>query len=124
MLKSEIMKNSSVIKVIRETEYKCPLCGSNLRFFDWGVGCSNYRQGCRFSLFRKIAGKEIPDEQLIKIIETGWSDYLGGFKKKNSNTTFKCCLVYDKEKQGIRFSFYRSKEAEQRAEEKAKKKRG
>lgn len=54
-----------------ETEYSCPLCGEKLREFDWGYGCSGYKNGCRFALSKKPYNKELTNEEIEEILNDG-----------------------------------------------------
>lgn len=61
---------------------KCPLCGGTVKNKSWGYGCANYVNGCKFAVNKKIAGKTISEPQIKKLLETGITDEIKGFKSK------------------------------------------
>lgn len=54
-----------------EQKLVCPFCGKKLNKFDWGYGCSGYRDGCKFSVNKKICGKSITENQMILLCQNG-----------------------------------------------------
>lgn len=65
-----------------QTDLACPLCGKPLLHFDWGYSCSGYKdKSCSFSV-GKIASKKIPDAQVKKLVTSGHTDVIRGFKGK------------------------------------------
>ena len=61
---------------------KCPVCGKMVKELSWGYGCTNYKNGCEFSIGKKFAGKTIPKSQILKLLEQGMTDEIKGFKSK------------------------------------------
>jgi len=61
----------------------CPVCGQG-SIIDGkkGYGCSRWKDGCKFIIWKKIAGKTIPKGQVEKLLKTGKSDKIKGFKSK------------------------------------------
>lgn len=61
----------------------CPICGQG-SIIDGkkGYGCSRWKDGCKFTIWKKIAGKTIPKGQVEKLLKTGKSDKIKGFKSK------------------------------------------
>lgn len=72
----------------------CPKCKKPLRFFDWGVGCSGYKEGCSFSLSKNIAQKKLTTNQLLSLINKGKTKEIKGFTKKDG-TKFSAILMLD-----------------------------
>ena len=72
----------SSIKPTKETGYVCPVCGSRLQKYSWGYGCSNYKNGCKFSLGNTIAGKKLTDSQIDRLQKGKQTSKLKGFKSK------------------------------------------
>ena len=89
-------------------QLKCPLCGKEVRIYDWGAGCSGYKEGCKFSIFRTVAGKKLTDNQLSKLVSNGRTSNIKGFKSKKG-TTFECSLIYDKTTNKVDFDFSNNK---------------
>ena len=63
----------------------CPLCGRPVIENKKAYGCSGWREGCKFVIWKKIAGKKISQAQAKKIIEKGRSDLIKGFESKKGN---------------------------------------
>lgn len=62
----------------------CPLtnCSGKILSYSWGWGCSNYKCGCKFSVNKIIAGKELTDKQLEMLVTTGSTKVIRNFKGK------------------------------------------
>lgn len=63
----------------------CPLCGRPVIENKKAYGCSGWREGCKFVIWKRIAGKKISQAQAKKIIERGRSDLIKGFESKKGN---------------------------------------
>ena len=84
---------------------KCPICGKDIILFKNGAGCSGYGdKSCNFFISRMIAEKELSDNQLKSIIESGESGFISGFKSKKG-TLFSANLVFNKEQKKLSFVF-------------------
>lgn len=82
---------------------KCPLCGGTVKKLSWGYGCSNYKNGCEFSVNKKFAGKTLPESQVKKLLEKGTTDEIKGFKSKEGKE-FSAKLKVDEGK--VTFAFF------------------
>lgn len=72
--------------VPKEGELFCPTCGKGIvRFNDKAAGCSEYRNGCKFVIWRTIAEKKLTDNQIKLLITKGKTGILKGFKSKEGN---------------------------------------
>jgi len=60
----------------------CPVCGSGVVEGEKGYGCLNWRNGCRFIVWKKIAQKEISRELANTLIIKGETDPIDGFVSK------------------------------------------
>lgn len=91
----------------RKIGAKCPICQGEIVTTPFGYGCSNYKQdksGCNFNI-GEIAGKVIPEEQVILLLEKGLTDVITGFKSK-ANKKFDAKLKMTKDEDGkINISF-------------------
>jgi len=82
----------------------CPLCQKKLHKFDWGYGCTGYKEGCKFSLNNTISGKKITENQVALLCKNGRTNIIKGFKSKAGNS-FDAYLVVDKTKGAVTFDF-------------------
>ena len=64
---------------------KCPKCSGDIFEGKKGFGCSQWKQGCKFVIWKTIAGKKISTTQVKTIIEKGKSSRLKGFTSKAGN---------------------------------------
>ena len=87
-----------------EQQLICPFCGKPLIKLDWGYSCTGYKDGCKFHVNKKIAGKSITENQVIMLCKSGRTAIIKGFKAK-SGSTFDAYLTVDKEKQEVSFQF-------------------
>ena len=79
---------------------KCPLCDGEVETTPFGYGCSNYRtNGCKFSI-GTIAGRDLTEEEVTKLLTEGKTEILNGFVSK-SKKKFSAALVYKKDENGI-----------------------
>lgn len=101
----EKIKNSKAVSKAPTTEkLTCPLCGKTVRLFEWGAGCSGYKEGCKFSIPRKIVNKKLTDNQIEKLVSKGSTGIIKGFKSKKK-IPFDCKLKYDKTTNKVNFDF-------------------
>lgn len=88
---------------------KCPVCGGDMVTTSFGFGCSNYFKEdikCPFSI-GKIAGKDIPVEEVLNLLNQGKTGTIRGFKSK-AGKKFDGCLILKKNEEGktdIAFDF-------------------
>lgn len=79
---------------------KCPLCDGEVETTPFGYGCSNYRtNGCKFSI-GAIAGRDLTEEEVTKLLTEGKTEILNGFVSK-SKKKFSAALVYKKDENGV-----------------------
>jgi len=60
----------------------CPRCGAEVVEGKKGFGCKNWREedgGCRFVIWKVIAGKELPPEAVVDLLTKGETEILHGF---------------------------------------------
>ncbi|MCR4428211.1 MAG: DNA topoisomerase 3 [Caldiserica bacterium] len=65
---------------------KCPLCGGEVRENRAAFSCSNWKTGCKFVIWKKIAGKTITRKQAQTLLEKGKTGILSGFKSKKGKS--------------------------------------
>lgn len=60
----------------------CPICGHPVTESQKAYGCSAWRGGCKFTIWKEISAKPISKTQAKKILTNGKSDLIKGFKSK------------------------------------------
>lgn len=67
-----------------KTECICPICGKGKVFEGKkSYGCSEYKNGCTFTVWKVIAGKEISRAAVEKLVKSGKTSVIKGFKSKD-----------------------------------------
>ena len=83
---------------------KCILCDGSVIDHGTFYGCSNYKAtNCKFSVSKKILGKTISQANLKKLLATGETNLINGFKK--GNKTFNAHLTWDEKQHKTNFKF-------------------
>jgi DNA topoisomerase-3 len=80
----------------------CPLCGSEVVEQPKSFGCGGWRQGCKFAIWKTIAGKKIGVRAAQALLRQGRTPVLKGFASK-SGKTFDARLKLDGGE--VRFDF-------------------
>ena len=63
----------------------CPRCGGEIVEGRKGFGCANWREqdgGCRFVVWKEIAGKKLSVDDVAMLLEKGQTGIINGFKSK------------------------------------------
>jgi DNA topoisomerase-3 len=76
----------------RESLGKCPLCGRDVVDYPKSYGCSGYKEGCKFAIWKEIAKKKITAKQASDLLAKGKTEELKGFKSK-AGKDFQAILV-------------------------------
>ncbi|MBO8128921.1 MAG: DNA topoisomerase III [Peptococcaceae bacterium] len=76
----------------KEVLGKCPLCGRDVVEYPKSYGCSGYREGCRFAIWKQVAGKKISRTQAKALLQKGRTGLIKGFKSK-AGKKFNAVLV-------------------------------
>ena len=61
---------------------ECPSCGGDIIVGSKAYGCSNWRNGCKFVIWKTIAQKEISSEIAAQLLRNGSSELISGFKSR------------------------------------------
>ncbi|MFC7370332.1 DNA topoisomerase 3 [Fictibacillus iocasae] len=95
---------SSTAKKTYETVGSCPFCGKEMFFSKKSqfYGCTGYKEGCKFTISKKIARKTLTDAQVKRLLEKGETGLLKGFKKADGSP-FSAALMLNKEERKITF---------------------
>lgn len=80
----------------------CPLCKSEVVEQPKAYGCSGWRQGCKFTIWKTIAGKRISVRTARALLNQGRSPKLKGFASR-SGSAFDACLKLENGE--VRFDF-------------------
>lgn len=70
----------------------CPLCQKAIVKTSKGYGCSGWQQGCKFTIWGEISGKKITDAVVRKLLETGKTEKIDGFKSVKTSKLFAAAL--------------------------------
>jgi DNA topoisomerase-3 len=60
----------------------CPLCGAKVVEQERAYGCSSWRDGCKFVIWKTIAGRNVSSRTAQALLRRGKSPLLKGFKSK------------------------------------------
>jgi DNA topoisomerase-3 len=60
----------------------CPLCGSDVIMQDRSYGCSGWRAGCKFAIWKTIAGKKVSARTARTLLRKGRTPLLKSFTSK------------------------------------------
>ena len=83
------------IKLQTEEFGKCPKCGGDVIEGQKGFGCTNWRDGCRFVLWKTpICGKVLTPNQIKSLLKKGKTPLIKGFKSK-SGKSFAAYLIWE-----------------------------
>ena len=86
----------------------CPKCGGAVYELGLSYVCENAinpPKSCEFKTGKIILQQEVAPDQVKKLLETGKTDLLPGFKSSRTNRFFKAFLVWDAEKGKVSFEF-------------------
>lgn len=73
---------------------KCPLCSNEVKRNKFGYGCSNYKNGCKFTVGAYICGRAISARNVALLLESGRTSVIKGFTSKNGKS-FDAALKLD-----------------------------
>ncbi len=82
-----------------ETSIACPVCGENL-----GLTEKTYKCSCGFRIFKSIAKREMAENEIRDLCETGRTMKLDGFVSKKGKE-FSCALVLNDDTHQVEFDF-------------------
>ena len=59
----------------------CPACGDGVIIRgNRGWGCTGWRGGCRFVIWFELRGKELPDDEVDRLLRKGRTRMMNGFE--------------------------------------------
>ncbi|RYD01489.1 hypothetical protein N752_29750 [Desulforamulus aquiferis] len=71
---------------------KCPVCKREVVETTKSYGCIGYKEGCKFAIWKEIAGKKITLKQAEDLLTKGKTGVLKGFRGKSGNS-FEAILI-------------------------------
>jgi DNA topoisomerase III len=74
----------------------CPSCGSPVVETKKSYGCSAWKSGCKFAIWKTVSGKRVSEAQAKQLLTKGRTGQLKGFKSK-AGKLYAAALVLDKE---------------------------
>ncbi len=89
-------------RVTTDAVGECPQCGGAVRATRKAYGCSRWRDGCTFTIWREITGKKITEANARKLLEKGKTGLIKGFLGRKG--TFDAHLILDGEHK-VKFHF-------------------
>lgn len=87
---SDVSLRAAVMAEAEPDAVKCPVCGGPMKVWDTNVKC----KVCAHSIWRKVAGKELSEPTMRKLISSGRTQVLKGFKSK-AGREFEAALALD-----------------------------
>ena len=61
---------------------QCPICGKDIIESTKSFYCSGFKDGCKFSIWKSIAGKKLTNTNIKQLLENGITTEIKGFKSK------------------------------------------
>ena len=83
---------------------KCPVCGKDVVETARSYGCSGWRDGCRFTIWKEISGRTLDEKDVKKLLQGEKTDTIR-FTSKKSGKRFTARLMYSKEEERVVFCF-------------------
>lgn len=96
---------SNAIKKQKESEAvgSCPVCKKgSMTDRKTFYGCSEYSNGCKFSISKTIASKKVTEKNVKDLLEKGKTTKIKGFKSK-AGKSFDAILIIEKDKVSFKF---------------------
>ncbi len=109
-VKAERLHNTQPEKPLQEKNCEelgaCPRCGGGVIEGQKGYGCSNWKNGCSFVVWKTpICGKVLTKAQIKSLLKKGKTSLIKGFKSKNGQS-FAAHLVWEDAANGkLKFEF-------------------
>ncbi len=87
----DLSKNAAVevdtnIGIFGEVAGKCPLCDGDIIRTKYGYGCTNYKNGCKFSMSKTICQRTISISNVRMLLASGRTSKIQGFVSKNGKS--------------------------------------
>lgn len=99
-----ILSSGAACSITEQDRLICPVCGRPIVQNSKAYGCSGYKDGCRFVVWKEIAGKKITVENVRELIENGETSLIKGFKSKDGRA-YDASLKWSAEEERVVQSF-------------------
>lgn len=90
----QMAKEQEAAAPAREALGRCPICGRDVLEYPKSYGCSGYKEGCKFAIWKEISGKKLTPGQAKELLEKGRTGTIRGFKSR-AGKAFDAALVLD-----------------------------
>lgn len=98
-------QESTIVQQLPEEEIenlevigKCPICKSDVVVADSYYACKGYfNKKCKLRISKKMLERDIPKEQITKILTDGKTDVLENFRSKRTGKLFSASLLLQKD---------------------------
>jgi len=97
-------KDNFFEKTEKKSVGTCPRCGKNIIEWDKVYSCESGKDGCGFSLWKKMCGKSISPTQAQKLLTKQKTDLIKGFTSK-AGKSFNAYLIIKEDDKSIGFEF-------------------
>lgn len=99
MVKNQNHPKQVVAGLSREREEigKCPKCGRPVIENQKGYGCTGYKEGCKFVIWKEIAQKKITANQARTLLKKGKTGVIKGFKAREKQNKFDAALKLEED---------------------------
>lgn len=88
---AEVTVNTIPRESPEQSELRCPKCGKPILENVKSFGCTGYKDGCDFSIWKEKAGKRLTESMVKQLLTKGSTGVLKGFKRKDG-TAFASAL--------------------------------
>lgn len=88
---------------IGDTVGKCPVCGGEVRRTSFGYGCSNYKDGCKFTIGGVVCSKVMSLRAVEALLKNGTTEEISGFVSPKNGKSFSARLALENGKMVFRF---------------------
>lgn len=79
----------------------CPICHNEVVRTRFGYGCTAYKDGCKFGISNVICDRIISISNVKRLLETGRTYKIEGFKSKKTGKEFSAALKLDENKKAV-----------------------
>ena len=91
----------NLTKAAEAENIRCPLCGATVKLWENNARCTNNE--CGLSVNRTVAGRKLADSTMKKLLETGKTGIVRGFKSKEGKSFDARLKLVITEKEGRKY---------------------
>ena len=102
-LKAEVNKGPTQV-IAGNGVLKCPKCGKAVFPNTKAYGCSGYKEGCDFTIWKEIAGVKIKENDVLDLITKRETKNIKGFTSKSGNKFDAKLVLNDNHKVEFKFN--------------------